>query len=159
MDAAREGLELAQSRLIEKTSFAGLNEAIQAAEALKEVDYTKDSWEAADVAAALAEAKAIEQDPENTPQADVDAAVQKLADAMEQLVKKGDPKALDEAVESAEALKAEDYTTSTWTALQAVLADAKALDRDNADQTAVNTQTESWWPPWTRWSRQPTKQP
>ncbi len=142
VDAAREGLELAQSRLIEKTSFAGLNEAIQAAEALKEADYTKDSWEAADVAAALAEAKAIEQDPENTPQADVDAAVQKLADAMEQLVKKGDPKALDEAVKSAEALKAEDYTTSTWTALQAVLAEAKALDRDNADQTAVNTQTE-----------------
>lgn len=142
VDAAREGLELAQSRLIEKTSFAGLNEAIQAAEALKEADYTKDSWEAADVAAALAEAKAIEQDPENTPQADVDAAVQKLADAMEQLVKKGDPKALDEAVKSAEALKAEDYTTSTWTALQAVLAEAKALDRDNADQTAVNIQTE-----------------
>lgn len=142
VDAAREGLELAQSKLIEKTSFAGLNEAIQAAEALKETDYTKDSWKAADVAAALAEAKAIEQDPENTPQADVDAAVQKLADAMEQLVKKGDPKALDEAVKSAEALKAEDYTTSTWTALQAVLAEAKALDRDNADQTAVNTQTE-----------------
>lgn len=142
VDAAREGLELAQSRLIEKTSFAGLNEAIQAAEALKEADYTKDSWKAADVAAALAEAKAIEQDPENTPQADVDAAVQKLADAMEQLVKKGDPKALDEAVKSAEALKAEDYTTSTWTALQAVLAEAKVLDRDNADQTAVNTQTE-----------------
>lgn len=142
VDAAREGLELAQSKLIEKTSFAGLNEAIQAAEALKEADYTKDSWKAADVAAALAEAKAIEQDPENTPQADVDAAVQKLADAMEQLVKKGDPKALDEAVKSAETLKAEDYTTSTWTALQAVLAEAKALDRDNADQTAVNTQTE-----------------
>lgn len=142
VDAAREGLELAQSKLIEKTSFAGLNEAIQAAEALKEADYTKDSWEAADVAAALAEAKAIEQDPENTPQADVDAAVQKLADAMEQLVKKGDPKALDEAVKSAEALMAEDYTTSTWTAMQAVLAEAKALDRDNADQTAVNTQTE-----------------
>ena len=142
VDAAREGLELAQSRLIEKTSFAGLNEAIQAAEALKEADYTKDSWKAADVAAALAEAKAIEQDPENTPQADVDAAVQKMADAMEQLVKKGDPKALDEAVKSAEALKAEDYTTSTWTALQAALAEAKALDRDNADQTAVNTQTE-----------------
>ena len=142
VDAAREGLELAQSRLIEKTSFAGLNEAIQAAGVLKETDYTKDSWKAADVAAALAEAKAIEQDPENTPQANVDAAVQKLADAMEQLVKKGDPKALDEAVKSAEALKAEDYTTSTWTALQAVLAEAKALDRDNADQTAVNTQTE-----------------
>ena len=74
---------------MKKSSFAGLNEAIQAAEALKEADYTKDSWEAADVAAALAEAKAIEQDPENHPQADVDAAVQKLADAMEQLVKNG----------------------------------------------------------------------
>ena len=142
VDAAREGLELAQSKLIEKTSFAGLNEAIQAAEALKEADYTRDSWKAADVAAALAEAKAIEQDPENTPQADVDAAVQKLADAVEQLVKKGDPKALDEAVKSAEALKAEDYTASTWAALQAALAEANALDRGNADQAAVNTQTE-----------------
>lgn len=142
VDAAMEGLELAQSKLIEKTSFAGLNEAIQAAEALKEADYTRDSWKAADVAAALAEAKAIEQDPETTPQADVDAAVQKLADAMEQLVKKGDPKALDEAVKSAEALKAEDYTDSTWAALQAALAEANALDRGNADQAAVNTQTE-----------------
>lgn len=142
VDAAREGLELARSKLIEKTRFAGLNEAIQAAEALKEADYTRDSWKAADVAAALAEAKAIEQDPENTPQADVDDAVQKLADAMEQLVKKGDPKALDEAVKSAEALKAEDYTASTWAALQAALAEANALDRGNADQAAVNTQTE-----------------
>ncbi|MFR3145027.1 hypothetical protein DW091_19500 [Eubacterium sp. AM05-23] len=142
VDAARDGLELAQSKLIEKTSFAGLNEAIQAAEALKETDYTKDSWKTADVAAALAEAKAIEQDPENTPQADVDAAVQKLTDAMEQLVKKGDPKALDEAIKTAEALKAEDYTASTWAALQAALTEANALDRGNADQAAVNTQTE-----------------
>lgn len=142
VDAARDGLELAQSRLIEKTSFAGLNEAIQAAEVLKEADYTRDSWKAADVAAALAEAKAIKQDPENTPQADVDAAVQKLADAVEQLVKKGDPKALDQAIKSVEALKAEDYTASTWAALQAALTEANALDRGNADQAAVNTQTE-----------------
>ncbi|MBQ1887755.1 MAG: leucine-rich repeat protein [Firmicutes bacterium] len=113
-----------------------LEEAVSAAEALKEEDYSEESF--ARLKEALDAAKAL---PEDADQEAVDAAAKAVSDAAVALEKlpetpEVDKKELDKAVEEAEALKEEDYTEESFARLKEALDAAKALPED-ADQEAV----------------------
>ena len=125
----------------EDVDTSKLEAAIEAAEALTESDYTAESWAA--VEEALADAKAA---LESTDQKVVDAAAEALNAAVAALEKAEEPgpgpepetpsyDALHAAIEAAEALKADDYTTESWAKVEAALADAKAaLGSDSQDE-------------------------
>ena len=122
IDNAIEALELIKPA-IDDTK---LTEAIQKAEALVESEYTADSWNA--LAQALAAAKALDADT----QAEVDAAVDAVNLAIAGLDRKPaeaapsvDVTKLAEAIAKAEALKVNEYTNASWTALQVALSNAK----------------------------------
>ena len=92
-DAAKAALKAAIKGLEEVTDWTALNEAIDKAEALKEADYTEETWAA--VKEALAAAKdAVTAGTADQTEADTLAA--NLNDAMAALVKKdtGDKKAM-----------------------------------------------------------------
>ena len=70
---------------------AALNAAIAAAEALKEEDYTAESWKDADLAAVIAAAKII-AGKDNAGKTEIDAAIASLTAAQAKLVKKEEQK-------------------------------------------------------------------
>ncbi|TXF35514.1 DUF4091 domain-containing protein [Collinsella sp. BA40] len=102
--------------------------------------YTADSWKAFE--SALRTAKTV-LESDKAGQADVDLALQMLADAHAGLKKEEAPQvdkaALEAAVEEARALKAEDYKTMTWHPFAGALKSAeKVLADAEADQKAVD---------------------
>ena len=119
-----------------------LEAAIAKAEALKEAEYTAESW--ASMQMELQEAKDELKNPKT--QATVDEAVSHLNAAVEALVKaegdkteedkkdddkKEEPAAVDtssleKVISDAAALKEADYTVDSWKALQSALTDAKS---------------------------------
>ena len=104
-----------------------LEAAIAKAEALKEADYTAESW--ASMQMELQEAKDELKNPKT--QATVDEAVSHLNAAVEALVKIEEPAAVDtssleKVISDAAALKEADYTVDSWKALQSALTDAKS---------------------------------
>ncbi len=106
--------------------YSELNKQITAAEALKEADYTADSWAAMQTALTAARAALSA-----TTQADVDAAATALKNAIAALVKATvtptvNYDELNAQIAAAEALKEADYTAESWTAMQTALTAAKA---------------------------------
>ena len=107
---------------------------------LKADGYTADSWKAFE--AALKTAKTV-LGSDKAGQADVDLALQMLADAHAGLKKEEAPAVdkskLDAAVKEAEELKADDYKTMSWNPFAKALAEAEAVLADaKADQAAVD---------------------
>jgi len=106
--------------------------------------YTSASW--SKLQSELSEAKAV-LDNGSATQAAVDTAAQELTAALAGLVI-SDP-VIDKAVlqhtyDSAKALSADKYTSATWGALQAALADAKSvLDNGSATQAQVDAALKS----------------
>ncbi len=127
----------------------GLEASITAAEALKEEDYTPESWTAAkeNIASALATAKNVAAD-ENASQTMVDNAKKTLDDAMaklEELVPV-DKTALEAAIAAAKALNAEDYTEESWAEadIAAAIEAAQAVaDDEDATQEEVDAAVEA----------------
>ena len=105
---------------------AAYNAAVAAAAALNEGDYTAESWTALETALNAPVGK------------DIAAATKAITDATAALVKDIDYSALNDAIAIAEALKKEDYTSESWTALETALAAAKAAAEGAEDQAAVN---------------------
>lgn len=145
---AIENLELAQGEDGEDPAVNtdALEAAIQTAESLKdnEDDYTADTWNA--LATELNEAIDVRDNSEAT-QDDVNTAVKDLHAAIQglDLVTEETPEAtvnkdaLISAIETAEALKEDDYTAGTWATLQTELDSAIALNGNSeAKQEEVN---------------------
>ena len=136
-----------------------LEAAIAKAEALKEADYTAESW--ASMQMELQEAKDELKNPKT--QATVDEAVSHLNAAIEALVKaegdkteedkkdddkKEEPAAVDtssleKVISDAAALKEADYTVDSWKALQSALTDAKSALNEKESQEKVDKATDA----------------
>ena len=125
-----------------------LEAAIAKAEALKEAEYTAESW--ASMQMELQEAKDELKNPKT--QATVDEAVSHLNAAIEALVKaEGDKKeeptavdtsSLEKVISNAAALKEADYTADSWKALQSALTDAKSALNAKESQEKVDKATD-----------------
>ena len=140
MDAAAEALQTAIDGLVladdADVDVTALVAVIAEASAIKESDYTADSYGA--VAEALKAAQAVLADAEAT-QEEVDAATAALRTALEGLVEKADTAALEAAVAEAEALDGSKYTEDSYAAVTAALEAAKAvLSNENATQEEVD---------------------
>ena len=119
--------------------YTALQEQIDAANALKEDDYTTSSYAA--VAKALEDAKALLNKAETQEQADAAAAA--LADAIKGLEKvvvvQVDKAALQNLYNEHKDVEQGNYTDDSYKALQDALASAKAvLDNADATQEEVN---------------------
>ena len=120
-------------------STTELEAAIAKAEALKESDYTSDSWAA--MQTELQEAK--EELAAKHSQATVDEATSHLNAAIEALVKAETPAEvntteLEKVIASAKALKEADYTSETWSALKTALETAESELEKKESQEAVD---------------------
>ena len=139
LQTAIAGLTLAGGDDDEEIDEEDLSELIEYVKRLNEQDYTPGSWAAME--AALNAALEI-LDKEDATQADVDEAFLALNDALLALVKITPPvnkEALVGLVGTTGSLKAGDYTTVTWAALEAALSAAlEILDNNDATQTQVN---------------------
>ena len=122
--------------MVERGDKTELNSLIAEAEALAEEDYTTGTW--ATFAEALENAKTVAEDADAT-QAEIDEAKAALAEAMENLIARGDKTALNSLIAETEALDEEAYTSGTWAALEEALEAAKAVAEDaDALQNAVD---------------------
>ena len=111
-----------------------LTKAVEAAKALKESDYTAESWAAMQME--LSEAEDILA-KENVTQAEADEALTHLNAAVAALVqapKAADTTALTKAISDAKALNSGDYTTDSWNKLQSAIKEA--------DETAASGTTD-----------------
>ena len=125
-----------------------LEAAIAKAEALKEADYTAESW--ASMQMELQEAKDELKNPKT--QATVDEAVSHLNAAVEALVKAEgdkteepaavDTSSLEKVISDAAALKEADYTVDSWKTLQSALTDAKSALNAKESQKKVDKATD-----------------
>ena len=87
---------------------------------------------------ALADAKAVLVKDEPT-QEEIDAAVKALNEALEGLkVLRGNPEALNAALEAAGKKDESKYTAESWAALMAVVEEVKAIDLENATQKEID---------------------
>lgn len=124
-------------------STTELEAAIAKAEALKESDYTSDSWAA--MQTELQEAK--DELAAKHSQATVDEATSHLNAAIEALVKAETPAEvntteLEKVIASAKALKEADYTSETWSALKTALETAESALEKKESQEAVDNATK-----------------
>ena len=132
VDAAAKALGAAISALI-PMDYNELEKYIYEAEGLDPSDYTLASWEALEQALRAAKEVLISRDQDN-----VDSAAQALREALDALVEM-DYSKLTAAIEAANALNRELYTTDSWMALEAALKEAgKAYEyRVQADVDAA----------------------
>lgn len=121
VDTAVANLKAAVAALVKvkpepTVNYAALNDAIASAEAKKEADYTAESWSA--LKTALEAAKAALKSNDQTV---VDAAAAELKAATDALVAVKAPvdyTALKAAIAAADALKATDYTNTSWVVMR-----------------------------------------
>ena len=136
VDEAADALREALDALVERGDKTALNSLIAEADELAEEDYTTGTW--ATFAEALENAKTVAEDADAT-QAEIDEAKAALAEAMENLIARGDKTALNSLIAEMEALDEESYTSGTWAALEEALEAAKAVAEDaDALQNAVD---------------------
>lgn len=124
-------------------STTELEAAIAKAEALKESDYTSDSWAA--MQTELQEAK--EELAAKHSQATVDEATSHLNAAIEALVKAEAPvevntTELEKVIATAKDLKEADYTSETWSVLKSALETAESTLEKKESQEAVDNATK-----------------
>ena len=117
-----------------------LQEQITIAETKQEADYSPKTWNDFK----QAEIKAKEINNQTTPlpkQSEIDAATKALQDAIKALAV--DKTALQNAINTANSKRKEEYTTQTWKALEEALAAANPVNTDKATtQSKVNVATE-----------------
>ena len=138
IDEAAKKLKAAIDALnVDKTK---LQEQITIAETKQEADYSPTTWNNFK----NAEIKAKEINNQTTPlpkQSEIDAATKALQDAIKALAV--DKTALQNAINTANSKRKEEYTTQTWKALEEALAAANTVNADKATtQSKVNAATE-----------------
>ena len=144
IDAAAKALNDAVDALVEAeepvtVDKSKLYEAIARYGELSESDYTAESWQRVEMAYADAETALSSDD-----QAEIDAAVKGLNDAIDALEKAEEPEPakpdtteLQAAIDAAEALTESDYTADSWAEVESALAAAKAA-LGSTDQKVVD---------------------
>ena len=136
---------IAKPKTASEEDKKALQAKIDEASALKESDYTAESWAAYQAALANArtalEAKESQEAVDNATAA-LNAAKEKLVKADEQPVTV-DTSSLEKAIADAKALKEADYTADSWKALQSALSDAQKALEAKESQEAVDNATNS----------------
>ena len=136
-EAAKKLKEAIATLNVDKTK---LQEQIAIAETKQEADYSPKTWNDFK----NAEIKAKEINNQTTPlpkQSEIDAATKALQDAIKALAV--DKTALQNAINTANSKRKEEYTTQTWKALEEALAAANPVNTDKATtQSKVNVATE-----------------
>ncbi len=136
--AAVAAIEAAEAKLVKTADKGALADAIAAAKALDEADYTPASWTAADLAAVIAAAEAVNSNANATDAAVADA-IAALEAAAAKLVKKADKAALKAAIDTLPEVAEDKAVKTTWEAYEAELAEANAVYADaDATQDAVD---------------------
>ena len=125
IDAALNDLNDAIGKLT--TDKTALKASIEAASAKKESDYSKSSWNA--LKTALDRAKELDASS-NAKQSEINAAVEALDRAVKELGI--DKSELQAAIEKAAGKKQEDYSATTWNAMQDALKAAKEVNEKEA---------------------------
>ena len=138
IDEAAKKLKAAINTLnVDKTK---LQKQLKDAETKQEADYSPTTWNDFK----NAEIKAKEINNQTTPlpkQSEIDAATKALQDAIKALAV--DKTALQNAINTANSKRKEEYTTQTWKALEEALAAANPVNADKATtQSKVNAATE-----------------
>ena len=115
-----------------------LDEAIAKADALTEEEVNKAIKKNVEVFnKALADAKAVLA--KDSSQEEVNEAAKALNDALDGLkVLRGNPKALNAALEAVSKKDESKYTAESWAALMAVVEEVKAIDLENATQKEID---------------------
>ena len=136
-EAAKKLKEAIAALNVDKTK---LQEQTSIANTKQEADYSPKTWNEFK----NAEIKAKEINNQTTPlpkQSEIDAATKALQDAIKALAV--DKTALQNAINTANSKRKEEYTTQTWKALEEALAAANTVNADNAStQSKVNVATE-----------------
>ena len=138
IDEAAKKLKAAIDALnVDKTK---LQEQIAIAKTKQEADYSPKTWN--DFKNAEIKAKEINDQTAPLPkQSEIDAATKALQDAIKALAV--DKTALQNAINTANSKRKEEYTTQTWKALEEALAAANTVNADQATtQSKVNAATE-----------------
>ena len=123
-----------------------LQDKIDKASALKESDYTKDSWDK--MMSELEESKELLAS-DNPLQSAVKEQTIHMTEAIEALVKSDeqpanvDTSSLEKAIADAKALKEADYTADSWKLLQSALSDAEKALEAKESQEAVDNATNN----------------
>ena len=137
IDEAAKKLKAAIDALnVNKTK---LQEQITIAETKQEADYSPKTWNEFK----KAEIKAKEINNQTTPlpkQSEIDAATKALQDAIKALAV--DKTALQNAINTTNSKRKEEYTTQTWKALEEALAAANPVNDEATTQSKVNAATE-----------------
>ena len=138
IDEAAKKLKAAIDALnVDKTK---LQKQLKDAETKQEADYSPTTWNEFK----KAEIKAKEINNQTTPlpkQSEIDAATKALQDAIKALAV--DKTALQNAINTANSKRKEEYTTQTWKTLEEALAAANPVNADEATtQSKVNAATE-----------------
>ena len=138
IDEAAKKLKAAIDALnVDKTK---LQEQIAIAKTKQEADYSPKTWN--DFKNAEIKAKEINDQTAPLPkQSEIDAATKALQDAIKALAV--DKTALQNAINTANSKRKEEYTTQTWKALEEALAAVNPVNADKATtQSKVNAATE-----------------
>ena len=138
IDEAAKKLKGAINALnVDKTK---LQEQIKVAATKQEADYSPKTWN--DFKNAEIKAKEINNQTAPLPkQSEIDAATKALQDAIKALAV--DKTALQNAINTANSKRKEEYTTQTWKALEEALAAANTVNADDTTtQSKVNAATE-----------------
>ena len=138
-EAIRDALwNLEAVEKVELADYTAVNEAIAAAEALTEADYTAESWAVLEAAIA-----AVQPNLPATQQAEVDAMARTINDAIDALVvEKANYAAVDAAIAKAETLTEADYTADSWAAVEAAI-NAVVRDLPVSDQAKVDAMAKA----------------
>ena len=138
VDAAATNLKNAIAGLKKEgeLDFDALNSVISEAEAKQEENYTEDSWAA--LQNALTAAKTVLTKSDAT-QTEVDQAAADLRKAIDDLVLNTVRIHLEAAIKTAESKNKDDYTASSWSAMETALKEAKDVDANkNSTQIQID---------------------
>lgn len=145
LDAAIDAIKTAKEALVKRTSGLNADEVIANLEDLnlEEADYEADSWNL--YQDALADLQAMLKDLSNITDDQLQALIDALFDAYEDLVKVEQPvevdtSSLDAALADALAIDAKEYTAESYEALVAVIAEVEELlsNTDTLTQEVVD---------------------
>ena len=145
LDAAIDAIKTAKEALVKRTSGLNADEVIANLEDLnlEEADYEVDSWNL--YQDALADLQAMLKDLSNITDDQLQALIDALFDAYEDLVKVEQPvevdtSSLDAALADALAIDAKEYTAESYEALAAVIAEVEELlsNTDTLTQEVVD---------------------
>ncbi len=139
LNAAIEALVKAETPA--EVNTTELEKVIASAKALKEADYTSETWSALKTALETAESaleKKESQEAVDNATKDLQAAIDGLKKADNETPAEVNTTELEKVIASAKALKEADYTSETWSALKTALETAESALEKKESQEAVD---------------------